>query len=54
MFTLTLSIEQINVILRSLDQGPHAQVRQLIDAIIAEVNAQQAKQATVPEPEAQQ
>lgn len=38
--TLTFSLEQINVILRHLDAGAHAQVRQLIDLIIAETNAQ--------------
>lgn len=39
--TLTFTIEQINVILRHLDAGAHAQVRQLIDIIITETNAQQ-------------
>ena len=39
--TLSFSLEQINVILRHLDAGAHAQVRQLIDLIIAETNAQQ-------------
>lgn len=36
----TLSLEQVNTILRALDQMPHAQVRQLIDVIVAEANAQ--------------
>jgi hypothetical protein len=39
--TLTFNIEQLNVILRALDQMPHAQVRQVIDLIVTEANAQQ-------------
>lgn len=47
--TLSFSLEQINVILRHLDAGAHAQVRQLIDLIIAETNAQQqARMAPAP------
>lgn len=42
--TLTLTIEQINVLLRMLDAGPHAQVRQLIDLIITETTRQQQQQ----------
>lgn len=38
--TLSFNIEQVNVILRHLDAGAHAQVRQLIDKIITETNAQ--------------
>lgn len=38
--TLTFNIEQINVILHSLDNGPHKEVRPLIDFIITEANAQ--------------
>lgn len=44
--TLTFSLEQINVILRHLDAGAHAQVRQLIDFIITETNAQQQPRIT--------
>ena len=40
-FNLSLTIEQINTILRALDQQPHAAVRQTIDYVISEVNAQQ-------------
>lgn len=40
-FKLTLSTDHINIVLRQLDQGPHAQVRAVIDAIIQQVNAQQ-------------
>jgi hypothetical protein len=38
--TLTFNIEQVNTILRHLDAGAHAQVRQLIDNIINQTNAQ--------------
>jgi hypothetical protein len=38
--TLSFTLEQVNVILRHLDAGAHAQVRQLIDLIITETNAQ--------------
>lgn len=49
--TLTFSLEQVNVILRHLDAGAHAQVRQLIDQIITETNAQaQARQAETSAP----
>ena len=49
--TLTFSLEQVNVILRHLDAGAHAQVRQLIDQIINETNAQaQARQAETVAP----
>lgn len=41
MFTLTLSAEQLNVILAHLDQGPHGKVRPLVDEVIRQVNAQQ-------------
>jgi len=41
IFSLSLNIDQVNVILRQLDAGPHAQVRQLIDVIIQQVQAQQ-------------
>lgn len=41
MFTITVSMEQVNVILRQLDRGEHGQVRQLIDQIISEVSVQQ-------------
>lgn len=40
-FTLTLNIDQINTILRGLDMRPHGEVRQLLDYIINQVNAQQ-------------
>lgn len=39
-FTLTFDIEQINLILRALDSGPHKDVRPLIDYILTEANAQ--------------
>ena len=38
--TLTFTIEQLNVILRHLDQGKHSEVRQLMDLIVTEANAQ--------------
>ena len=40
-FSLALSMEQINAVLRQLDAGPHNLVRPLIDSIIQQVNAQQ-------------
>ena len=43
--TLTFTLEQVNVILRHLDAGAHSQVRQLIDIIITETNAQQQAEA---------
>lgn len=54
--TLSFTIEQLNVILRHLDQGRHSEVRQLMDLIITEANAQtQAAQSGAqekqPEPE---
>lgn len=52
--TFTFTIEQVNLILRHLDQGKHSEVRQLMDLIITEANAQaQAKQggsAPMPAP----
>lgn len=44
--TLSFTLEQVNVILRHLDAGAHAQVRQLIDLIIAETNVQQQARMT--------
>lgn len=44
----TFNIDQVNLILQSLDQMPHAKVRQLIDVIIAEAN----KQMQTPAPAA--
>lgn len=41
---LTLTIEQINTVLRCLDSAPHGQVRQLIDLIINEATRQQQGQ----------
>lgn len=38
--TLKLSTDHLNVVLRHLDQGPHSQVRAVIDSIIQQVNAQ--------------
>lgn len=53
--TLTFTIEQLNVILRHLDQGKHSEVRQLMDLIITEANAQtQAAQAAAQEAQAEQ
>jgi len=40
-FQITLSMEHVNIILRALDSQPHGSVRQVIDYLIAEVNAQQ-------------
>lgn len=60
IFTLQLNIDFINVILRQLDAGPHSQVRQVIDQILQQVQAQQvAAQQQAPadihkEPEAAQ
>lgn len=48
-FNLNLTIEQVNTILRALDQQPHSTVRQTIDYIISEVNAQQ-QVAQSPQP----
>lgn len=39
--TIKLTADHLNVVLRHLDQGPHAQVRAVIDNIIEQVNAQQ-------------
>lgn len=39
--TITFTVDQLNIVLRSLDQMPHAQVRQVIDMIITEANKQQ-------------
>lgn len=48
--TLTFTIDQLNVILRHLDQGKHSEVRQLMDLIISEAQAQsQAAQAAAQE-----
>ena len=48
--TLTFTIDQLNVILRHLDQGKHSEVRQLMDLIISEAQAQsQAAQADAAE-----
>lgn len=57
--TITFTNEQLGIILRSLDQMPHSQVRQVIDMIITEANRQQqqaqakqqAEQAAAPEVE---
>ncbi len=52
-FNLKLTGDQINVILRLLDQGPHNQVRGVIDDIIGQVQRQEvdARQAqATPEP----
>ncbi len=38
----TFTTEQMNTILRMLDQLPHGQVRQVIDFIMTEVNKQLA------------
>lgn len=43
--TLTFNIDQINIILQALDAGPHKEVRQLIDYILTEANAQREAQA---------
>lgn len=53
MIQLAFTIEQLNIILRSLDQMPHAQVRQVIDLIITEANKQQQMaQEAAPEGDA--
>jgi hypothetical protein len=44
MFTLTLSAEQLNVILSHLDSGAHGKVRPLIDDVLRQVNAQQNRE----------
>jgi hypothetical protein len=49
-FNLSFNLDQINVILRALDSQPHGAVRQVIDLVIAEVNAQQ--QAATQQPQA--
>lgn len=43
MFSFTFTVEQVQTILAALDSQPHAQVRQLIDLIIGEANAQQQR-----------
>lgn len=53
-FTFNFTLEQTNLILRHLDQGKHSEVRQLMDIIISEANAQtqaraQAQQAAANE-----
>lgn len=50
--TITFTVDQLNIILRSLDQMPHAQVRQVIDMIITEANRQQ-QEAQQPKAEAE-
>jgi hypothetical protein len=40
---LAFDIVQVNVILQALDAGPHKDVRQLIDYILNEANAQTRK-----------
>ena len=40
--TFTFTADQLNTMLRMLDQMPHGQVRQVIDFIITEVNRQNA------------
>jgi len=45
-FTVKFSPEAINTVLAHLDQGPHREVRRVIDDIINQINAQQ----TPPEP----
>lgn len=47
-FQLSFNIDQINAILRALDAQPHGAVRQVIDYVINEVNAQQ--QAATQQP----
>lgn len=47
-FNIKLSEEQLNVVLRHLDAGPHREVRPLIDAIIGQA---QQQAATIPQPE---
>lgn len=52
-FVLELDLEQVNVILRQLDHGPHGLVRPLIDQLISDVAMQQAKakaEASEPAP----
>ena len=49
--TLTFNIEQVNTILRHLDAGAHAQVRQLIDNIINQTNAQAQAQQGMAAPQ---
>lgn len=40
--TFTFTADQLNTMLRMLDQMPHGQVRQVIDFILTEVNRQNA------------
>lgn len=40
-FKFTLSSDEINVVLRQLDQGPHNMVRKVIDALLAQIKEQQ-------------
>ncbi len=44
-FTIKLSADSVNVILRQLDTGPHNLVRQVIDAILEQIKQQQVIQA---------
>ena len=53
-FQITLDIDQVNLVLRQLDAGPHNQVRQVFDSIIAQVNAQQQARQQEAQQAAQQ
>lgn len=54
MINITFTNDQLGIVLRALDQMPHAQVRQVIDMIITEANRQQqeaaAKQQAAEQP----
>lgn len=45
----TFTTDQLNTILRMLDQLPHGQVRQVIDYIMTEANRQMAQAQTANE-----
>lgn len=50
-FNLTLNTEQVNIVLKHLDAGPHREVRALMDNIITQLRDQEmAAQNVAPPP----
>lgn len=45
---LEFTLDQLNVLLRLLDNGPHGSVRQMIDYIITETTRQQQMAQAAP------
>lgn len=52
-FTFKLNEEQLNVIIKHLDMGPHKEVRGVLDYLIGNANAQAqaARDAMTPPPD---